>query len=42
MPAENIREIKKEEIQKPLQEVYKLGEHIGNKYEKIVDKAITT
>lgn len=42
MPAENIREIKKEEIQKPLQEIYKTGEAIGNRYERIVDKAITT
>lgn len=42
MPAENIREIKKEEIQKPLQVIYKSGESIGYTYEKIVDKAITT
>ena len=42
MPAENIREIKKEEIQKPLQEIYKTGEAIGKRYERIVDKAITT
>ena len=42
MPTENIREIKKEEIQKPLQKIYKTGEAIGNRYERIVDKAITT
>ena len=42
MPAENIREINKEEIQKPLQEIYKIGEAIGNRYGRIVGKAITT
>ncbi len=42
MPPEHIREVKKEEILKPLQEVAKSGTAIGDMYEKIVDKATTT
>ena len=42
MPASHIREIKKEEIQKPMAEIYKSGNVLGDMYEKIVDRAVTT
>ena len=42
MPTEHIREIKREEIEKPLKEVRRSGEYIGDGYEKTVDRAATT
>lgn len=42
MPAENIREVKKIEIQQPLQEVFKSQNTIGDLYEKIVNRAAAT
>lgn len=42
IPVTHVREIKKEEIQKPMAEIYKSGNVLGDMYEKIVDRAVTT
>ncbi|MFR8038557.1 MAG: MobA/MobL family protein [Anaerovoracaceae bacterium] len=42
MPTEHIREIKREEIEKPLKEVRRSGEYIGDSYEKTVNRAAAT
>ena len=42
IPVTHVREIKKEEIQKPMAEIYKSSNALGDMYEKIVDKAVTT
>lgn len=42
IPAEHIREVKKEEIQRPMAAIYKSGTQLGDLYEKIVDRAVTT
>lgn len=42
IPAEHIREVKKEEIQRPMTAIYKSGTQLGDLYEKIVDRAVTT